>query len=134
MTPRTKALNALQKLVRLKCSDDNGYCTCYTCGSIDKYSSMDGGHFLPKANGNYIAFLEEQIKPQCKGCNGFGMRFGVAHAQFTIGMEDEYGREWVEDLIASRGRVRKISKAEYGEMLADYKEQIKIHKNRIGEK
>ena len=32
------AAKLLQKYVRLKASDDNGYCTCVTCGKVDPVS------------------------------------------------------------------------------------------------
>ena len=43
-----KAAKLLQRLVRLKASDDNGYCQCVTCGKIDHYKAMQGGHFIPR--------------------------------------------------------------------------------------
>jgi hypothetical protein len=69
MTPRAKALQTLQKLVRLKAADDNGYCECVTCGKIAKYTEMDGGHYIPKGHSSYWALVEENIHPQCKGCS-----------------------------------------------------------------
>ena len=43
-----KAAKLLQRLVRLKASDDNGYCRCVTCDKIDHYKNMQGGHFMPR--------------------------------------------------------------------------------------
>jgi len=37
------AAKALQKYVRLKAADDNGYCQCVTCGVVRKwYDRMQG--------------------------------------------------------------------------------------------
>ena len=45
-----KAAKLLQRLVRLKASDDNGYCQCVTCGKVDHYKNMQGGHFYGRRN------------------------------------------------------------------------------------
>ena len=47
-TLRAKALKTLQKLSRISAADDNGYCKCVSCGKLDNYKNMDGGHFHPE--------------------------------------------------------------------------------------
>ena len=37
------AAKLLQRYVRLKASDDNGYCQCVSCGKVAHYATMDGG-------------------------------------------------------------------------------------------
>jgi hypothetical protein len=132
-TPRTKAIETLQKLVRLKHADDNGYCTCVTCGKVDHWKSMDGGHFIPKGNSSYWALVEENIHPQCKGCNGFGMRYGTAAQQYTLYMVDTYGRDFVDEMEAKKGNMVKYYKKDYEEMTKIWNEQIREHLSRIGE-
>ena len=131
-TPRAKALKALQKLVRLKAADENGYCTCVTCGAVARWSEMDGGHFIPKGSSSYWALEEENLAPQCKGCNGFGMKYGDAAQRFTTYMIDLRGRDFVDHMLATKGLPRKLYKRDYEEMLKDWNEQIKYHMNRIG--
>ena len=53
-----KAAKLLQRLVRLKASDDNGYCQCVTCGKIDHYKNMQGGHFMPRGRTVFKLFDE----------------------------------------------------------------------------
>jgi hypothetical protein len=130
-TPRTKAIETLQKLVRLKAADENGYCTCVTCGQVDKWSSMDGGHFIPKGTSSYWALVEENIHPQCKGCNGFGMKFGTAAQQYTLYMIDTYGREFVEEMEAKKRNQVKYYKKDYLEMIKTWTEEIKYHLERL---
>ena len=131
-TPRAKALKALQKLVRLKAADENGYCTCVTCGAVARWSEMDGGHFIPKGSSSYWALEEENLAPQCNGCNGFGMKYGDAAQRFTTYMIDLRGRDFVDHMLATKGLPRKLYKRDYEEMLKDWNEQIKYHMNRIG--
>ena len=66
-----KAAKLLQRLVRLKASDENGYCQCVTCGKIDHYKSMQGGHFYSRRHLVFKLF-EENLHPQCAGCNLYG--------------------------------------------------------------
>lgn len=56
------------ELIRLKYSDDNGYCRCVTCGSVHFWKDIDCGHFQPRAR---IAtrFDERNCRPQCTRCN-----------------------------------------------------------------
>ena len=131
---RKKALELLQKLSRLKAADANGYCICVTCGVFKKWNDgMQGGHFIAKGNGgtNEWALVEENVHPQCAGCNGFGMRYGNAETAYTLYMIDMYGREAVEVMMV-RNQVKKYSRVDLEMMIDDYKEQIKFHEKRVG--
>ena len=60
----------VQKYVRLKAADDDGWVSCVTCGDRRQWNDqMDGGHFIERS---YLAtkLMEENIHPQCKTCNG----------------------------------------------------------------
>ena len=52
-------------------------------------------HFIPKGSSSYWALEIENVHPQCKGCNGFGMKFGDAAQRYTLWMQDYYGRDFV---------------------------------------
>lgn len=131
-TPRTKALEALQKLVRLKAADDNGYVECVTCGKVGLWTEMDGGHFIPKGNCSRWALEEENIHPQCKSCNGFGMKYGTATHSYMAWMIDYYGRDFVDMMLASKHEPVKFYKRDYEEMTKEWNEQIRFHLQRIG--
>lgn len=132
-TLRAKALETIQKLVRLKAADDNGYCTCVSCGTFGPWNEFDGGHYIPKGHSSYWALEEENIHPQCKSCNGFGMKFGTASQEYTKWMIDFYGRDFVDQMEANKKNVKKIYKSDYEEMISDWKEQIKFHLKRVGD-
>lgn len=132
-TPRNKCLTAIQLLARISAADDNGYCTCVSCGQKHHYKDMDGGHYIPKGDSSYWALEIENVHPQCKGCNGFGMKFGTASHTYTIWMQDYYGKDFVADMIAKKKNVRKLYKADYVDRLKEFNELIRFHKTRIGE-
>ena len=111
----------LQRIVRLKAADENGYCQCVTCGRVKMWNEMDGGHFISR---KYTAhkLAEENIHPQCKGCNG---PMGGALDRYTLYMVDTYGRDYVDELIATKGQTRKYSRAEILEVIQDLKDYEK---------
>lgn len=127
-----KAATLLQLLVRLEGSDDNGYCSCVTCGDTRHYKdAMQGGHYMSR--GNSITKLDEDnIWPQCKGCNGFGMKYGDKEKAYTIFMIDKFGRDFVDDLHASKFKPFKWNRADIEEKQKDFKERIAIELERVG--
>lgn len=133
-TLRAKALKTLQKLSRISAADDNGYCKCVSCGKLDNYKNMDGGHFIPKGSSSRWALEESNVNPQCKGCNGFSMKHGSAEAQYTLWMIDWVGKYQVEHMLATKNDPVKFYAADYREMIADWSEQIKAHERRLGER
>lgn len=57
--------------IRLKHSDENGFCTCYTCGAIRYFSDLDCGHGVGRQH-KATKFDEKNNRPQCKPCNAWG--------------------------------------------------------------
>ena len=131
-TPRAKCLEAAQLHARLSHADDNGYCVCVSCGVKRHYKEMDGGHFIPKGASSYWALESENIHPQCKGCNAFGMRHGSAAQSYTTWMIDYYGREFVDDMLVTKSNINKMYKKDYDDLLKTLNDNIKFHHNRIG--
>jgi hypothetical protein len=132
-TLRAQALKLIQKLARISAADDNGYCECWSCHKKFHYKDMDGGHYYPKGSCSYWALEKENVHPQCKGCNGFGMKYGTAAQQYTLTMIDYYGRDFVDDMESKRRNVKKIYKADYEEMIKEFNSEINYHLERIGE-
>jgi len=131
--PKAEALKAAQLLARVSSADDNGYCTCVTCGHIGPWNDgFDGGHFIAKGNCSYWMLDDRNIWPQCKACNGNGMKFGNKEALYTLWMVDKFGREFVDHMHEMRKTVIKRTAKDYDEYIADAKMQIAEHKKRIG--
>jgi hypothetical protein len=114
----------LQKLVRLKASDHNGYCQCVSCGVTKHWKEMQGGHFIPRGNST-TKLMEENIHPQCMGCNAFGMKYGDAEKQYTLWMIDHYGRDFVDELLATKGKTHKWVRADVEALKVGFSDQIK---------
>lgn len=110
----------LQKYVRLKAADENGYCKCVTCGRSYHWKEMDGGHFISRVS-MATKLLEENVHPQCKNCNGFHKN----EIGYTLFMIDYYGRDFVEDLHQMKYTIKKYIRSEVEEMIQDLRQKIK---------
>lgn len=119
-------------MARIAAADNNGFAQCVSCGVRKHYKEMDGGHFLPKGKSSYWALEKENVHPQCKACNNWGMKYGSAAQSYTIWMEEYYGREFVELMIRDQKKVRKIYAQDYRDMLKEWSAEIKFHEKRIG--
>lgn len=114
-----EAATILQKIVRMKAADHNGYCSCVTCGYTNHWKELQGGHFISR---RYTAhkLMEENIHPQCRGCNG---PLGSNPIVYTTWMIDTYGRDFVDQLIQTKSETKKYSRPEILGIIEDLKEQ-----------
>jgi len=124
---KQEAATLLQKLVRMKYADDNGMCQCVTCGKVDLYKYMDGGHFVSRRH-NATLLVEENIHPQCKGCNKHKNGNIDSYSVFMI---DTYGLDAMKELVALKHQPRKFTDTELLELIAEYKRRIKEQEQRL---
>jgi len=115
----------LQKIVRLKARDKDGYVKCVSCETTGHYKEMQGGHFIER-KWTATRILEENIHPQCPSCNGgFGGKPKGNLRMYTLYMIDMYGKEWVEELEILKHKTKKYTRDELEEIKKDFKRQIK---------
>jgi len=123
----------VQKYVRLKAADDDGWVSCVTCGDRRQWNDqMDGGHFIERS---YLAtkLMEENIHPQCKTGNGpFGTTPKGNLGAYTLFMEDTYGREFIDELEVIRQESRKYYTSEVDKLKKEFQGKIKEELERIG--
>lgn len=129
-----EAAKALQKYVRLKAADDNGYCSCVTCGVTRKWNDdMQGGHFYGRRHLVFKLF-EENIHPQCAGCNLYGMKTTRIQEAYRIYMEDMYGARRIKAMQRLSWRASpKFKVKDVIEFRRNIMEKIKDELWRIGE-
>ena len=131
--PRKEALLAAQLLSRVSAADDSGFCECVSCGTVRKWNDMmDGGHFIAKGGCSYWMLDPRNIHPQCKECNGNGMKFGTAAITYTAWMVNEYGQGFIDHMLEMKSKMRKRSVLVYDEFLMSANAEIAKHKKRIG--
>ena len=61
----------------------------------------------------------------------WGMKHGSAAQEYTLWMEDMYGRDFVEEMIEKKSTPVKRYKADYEEILAEFQRLIDHHEKRI---
>jgi len=126
---KKKAQTLLQRLVRMKASDPNGYVQCVSCGVQKHYKQMDGGHFISRSF-TFHTLREENIHPQCKMCNRY---FGKVHDDYRRYMVDMYGEDYVEWLTDTKHRITKLTTADLRDKISELQTQIKEQERRLGE-
>jgi len=115
-----KAKQTVQKYVRLRDSDENGYCKCCTCGRVYHWKKMNGGHFIP-AEWLATCFIEHNIHAQCIYCNK-GLQ-GNTDAYWVF-MEKKYGREEIDLLMESKHLNVKHKYFDYQQIIEEYTDKI----------
>jgi len=123
---KQEAATLLQRLVRMKAADENGFAECVTCGKVQHYKEMDGGHWISRASAHLLT--EENVHPQCKGCNRF---MSGCHEQYTLYMIDMYGIEKVRELADTKRQVVKYSRIDLEDIIQELKKRVKEQEQRL---
>lgn len=124
---KQKAATLLQKLVRMKAAKIDGSCQCVTCGRVDHWKAMDGGHFISRTY-SYHVLREENVHPQCKRCNRF---FTGCHDDYRRYMVNMYGEDFVEWLTDTKHSVVKWNRADLLSYIDELNNAIKLQEQRL---
>jgi hypothetical protein len=111
---KKKLWELTSKFVRLRDSDDCGYATCVTCNACRPWQEIHAGHFIARAQGNATAWDLRNIHAQCFRCN---INLGGNGAEYYPYMLKRYGEDVVSELRRLSKTTRKITRAEYAEMI-----------------
>ena len=119
---KANAWKAMSEYIRRKYADSDGYVTCVTCGCRKLWNDgMQAGHFVPRARGNAVYFLEENVHPQCYSCNvGRGGRL-IEYTKFIIAT---YGAEKVDELLDASRKTVRYRVSDYLEIESDFRQRI----------
>lgn len=109
------------KYIRWSHADENGMCTCFTCGKVKPVKGIQNGHFIPR-NILITRFDENNCRPQCVGCNMFG---NGKFVDFRENLVKELGEKKVKEMEASRFKVMKVDVHWYKAQIEKYKPIVK---------
>ena len=117
---KDKAWTLYSQYIRRKYSNDDGTCSCYTCGKIyPTWHDLQCGHGI-SGRGQYILY-HETCRPQCYGCNvGRQGNYQV----FIPKLIREYGQEQFEQWVALSKQVYKRSIGDYKQLIAELQAQL----------
>ena len=126
-----KAAKLLQRLVRMEAADDNGYAQCVTCGKIDHYKDLQGGHFIPRGR-TVFKLYKPNCNPQCPSCNLWGMKQAHYVLRYRQWMVDTHGERKVKAMERLAWRASpKFNREEVIQFERDIKAQLLEQENRI---
>lgn len=118
---KKKLWTLTSQYVRRRDSDENGYSSCVTCGLTKHWKEMQAGHWVPAAQGNSTRWDLRNIHVQCYRCN---VNLGGNGPEYSAFMEEAHGREAMEELRKLSNETRKITRAEYEEMIEEMTEKL----------
>jgi hypothetical protein len=116
------------KFIRLRDSDQNGYCRCITCGRFASWKNMDAGHFISREK-MATRYDEMNVHAQCQQCNRFKSGNQYEHGKSI----DRMHGKGSADILSAKGGVRgcKLDSFYLQKLIEEYKEKVKnIHSTR----
>ena len=117
---KNKAWKTFSEWVRRKDADEGGTVYCVTCRTPIFWKEAHAGHFVPGRT-NSVLFHPDITNPQCPVCN---LWRGGNYQAYTLYMLDKYGRERVEEFLALRRQVVKLTRTDFEEIIETYKAKL----------
>lgn len=110
------------KYIRLKYSDQDGMCECYTCGRKMKWNDKNcqAGHGIGGRT-NSVLFEEDIVRVQCYGCNV--CQYGKLD-EFGAKLRNEIGIIY-DHILKGKHEVKIFTELELKEMEETYKRKAK---------
>ena len=112
----------LQKHVRLKAAvaaDKNGFIECVSCNKWFHWKDMQGGHWIERGK-QATKIMEENIHPQCKGCNQYGMRHRThVREGYSKFMRDMYGDDFCDQMLIDSRKPIKYFRPDLEDLVKD---------------
>jgi len=127
---KKKVWKVMSLYIRLRDSDESGYCRCCSCNKLLHYKQAHSGHYIPKSLGLKIMFEERNVHAQCPGCNLF--KHGNLH-EYALFLEKKYGKRILQELSDIRNLPpmgTADARAFLLENLAYFTAQLKVEKIR----
>lgn len=126
---KKKLDEVFSQYIRLKYSNDKGYCRCISCGRIHFWKDIQNGHYMSR---RYLStrFDENNCRPQCVACNIFNQ----GNAQmYRRGLIAEIGEAAV-DMVEIRAKTVNghYTDFEYQELCKYYKALVNKLKKEKG--
>ena len=121
MNYKKEADRLFSLLVRQENADEDGICTCATCGMRTFWRFIHCGHFMVRQN-QATRFDRENTAPQCVKCNTFS-----EGKQFDFGryLDRKYGHRTAEKMnIKSKMKCHR-GEAEYRYLVGKLKAELK---------
>jgi hypothetical protein len=116
--------------IRLRDSDENGYCACATCGERIFWSAKgsQNGHFMSRIHQN-TRFHEQNCSMQCIGCNVYKAGLAYQHGKH---LDQKWGEGTADRMVELSKLSSKLTREWYEEKILYYRERVKELKQEKG--
>ncbi len=116
-----KLWEAFSLYIRQRDADENGICTCITCGLQRHWKKMDCGHGIPRQHWG-TRYDERNNNAQCKRCNGFEEGSQEAYSK---AVDLKFGAGTWDMLLIKKQRGKRLSAFEIKHLTQYYKTETK---------
>ena len=116
-----KLWKVFSEFIRRRDADENGICTCITCGLKREWKQMDAGHGIPRQHWG-TRYDERNNHAQCKRCNGFE---GGSQEAYAKAVDKKYGAGTWDMLLIKKQKGKRLSSFEIEALTKHYKERLK---------
>lgn len=116
---KARAWKEFSLYIRYKHADELGNVLCYTCNKFMFWKESQAGHGI-SGRRNAVLFMEEVVRPQCKGCNIFGRG---KQSIFTMKLIKEMGLKKYEALIDEANQIVQYKTNDYLELAKFFKQK-----------
>ncbi len=118
---KSKLDRVFSEFIRLRDSDEKGYCRCISCNKIVFWKDADAGHYVNRKHMS-LRYDEKNVNAQCRACNRFdeGNMIGYNH-----GLVEKYGDYIIEYLTIKKNNIARFDKVIYEVLIKEYKEKVK---------
>lgn len=128
MDLKAKLDKVFSEFIRLRDSDENGYCKCISSGKIAFWTEMDCGHFI---NRKFMSLRFSEIN--CNAQSRYDNRYCEGNFEgYRMGLIKKHGEGIIEKLYAMKNEVNKISHSEYTIAIRHYTNEVQRLKKEKG--
>ena len=109
------------EFIRLRDSDETGYCRCVTCGRVFYWKEIDAGHMVQRDR-MATRFNEQNVNAQCYHCNRFCSGKQFEHGQK---IDENYGKGTAQTLVDMSKAYCKLDSTWLQYFIAHYRAKVK---------
>lgn len=114
--------------IRLRDSDNKGYCRCISCSSIHQWKEVDCGHYVNRSHMS-TRYSERNCNAQCRKCNRFDEGNNIG---YTRGLINKYGIKVISELDVKKHSVSHMTAFDYEILIDHYNKEVERLKNEKG--
>lgn len=118
---KKKLDEVFSKYIRLKYSDEHGYCRCISCGKVHFWKQIQNGHYMSR---RHLAtrWSEDNCRPQCVACNIFNQGAAQMYRRNLVEQIGEERVTWIESFAHTSAKEK--SDFEYKAMIEEYTKKV----------